>query len=356
MTATPDIEHKIQKLAETPTPSCLSVCFIIPAHNEERYIQRCIDSIHAQCSPHSFSAELQTIVVDSGSTDGTGKIAAELGAKVIVTPPGNAGTTRNVGAKQTDADVLAFVDADCVLPPEWLAHCLAHLTTPEVVAVGAPQACASRNATWVEQVWVDTIIPKEAEAFSEQNWLPAFNFLVRKEVFKKVGGFDEELSTCEDSDLSFRLSELGTLIRDTRVPVSHLGESKSVREFFRREMWRSRGNFQSAWKRGSIRSEFPSLFLPVAYLIVFCATLITYLVAITTVLSPALTSSHLGLTATILTIVTVATPYVLAIRKGGFKLLIPRSYLLAVYLLARSIGPLIPTPRIQREKLNSTES
>ena len=50
-------------------------------------------------------------------------------------------------------------------------------------------------------------------------WLPSANLAVRREVFERVGGFDESLTTCEDADLSYRLARQGVLLDDPEVIV-----------------------------------------------------------------------------------------------------------------------------------------
>ena len=228
----------------------LRVAFVVPARNEQRHLERCLRSILTQDLAVHPNAEKSLIVVDNQSIDETCEIAERLGAKVLSVEPGKPGRARNVGVAAADADYIVFVDADCVLPVTWLAQCLQHFEDEQVVAVGSIQAAAEARAPWVERVWVDAIIPKSPAEWERVDWLPAFNMMVRKSQFDAVGGFDESLQTCEDSDLSFRLSKEGELRRDHRVPVQHLGESRSLGEFFRRELWRSGGNFRSAIKRG----------------------------------------------------------------------------------------------------------
>ena len=328
---------------DTATDEHITIEFVVPARNEAKHIQRCLESIESLKFETFDNARIKMTVVDNASTDETIEIAEAFGAKIVSVLPGNPGRARNAGVSNTDATFIAFIDADCILPNDWLNHCLQHLMNNEVAAAGAPQALAPDTATWVERVWVEMIVSKSNEKWTSVSWLPAFNVLLRRIDFETIGGFDETLQTCEDSDLSFRLSSRGELRCDHRVPVRHLGESKSLGEFFRREMWRSRGNFRSAWKRGSFRQEFISLFVPVGYLCLLLITLITLLIDFPDDqwirFLPLLTA---GLLLTI--------PVAIACSKRGISNLAPRSSLIATYLIARGLGPLVPAARVERKK------
>lgn len=316
------------------------VRFIIPARNEAKHLAGCLEAIRDQ---RPSGCDWAVVVVDNASTDQTAEIARRYGAEVIDVPPGNPGRSRNAGAATApEADFFAFVDADCLLPPGWLARCLQHMADPSVVGCGAIQAGAPPEAPWVERTWVAAIAPPPSDRWQCVDWLPAFNLMVRAAAFRSLGGFDGTLLTCEDSDLSFRLRTHGQLRRDHQVAVRHLGESQTLSEFFRREMWRSGGNFRSVWRRGSLSGELPSLVIPFAYTAFCAAALVTLPVALwrSSLWAWAVT---LGAAALLI----VAPLLIAAVRYRGRRWL-PTGSLLAVYLLARGIGPFVTTRRVER--------
>ena len=104
------------------------------------------------------------------------------------------------------------------------------------------------TATWVETNWYYMAHCTEHEPFTKVEWLSTQNLIVRKDAFNKIGGFDESLITCEDCDLGYRLTENGQLILDHRVGFLHLGESQSLKQFYKREMWRASSNLQNLKK------------------------------------------------------------------------------------------------------------
>jgi glycosyltransferase involved in cell wall biosynthesis len=318
------------------------VSIIIPAYNEETFLPACLQSVSDQKS--SARGEIcEVIVADNQSTDMTCTIARSFGARIVGVQPGYPGRARNAGARIAEGDILAFVDADCVLPPEWLDYCLETLADNRVVATAVPQAAPEHDSTWVERAWFQ--LTKPARGITTVRWLPAFNFVLRREQFVQLNGFDESLRTCEDSDLSFRLSQYGSLILDGRICAKHLGESSTVWQSLRREMWRSAGNFNSAVRRGAVRNEMVSIAVPLAFLFALLSGII--------LLCAGFLLTSLFVAGGLLIASTMILPFAIAMRKGIYfwrqpLLFIQAYFLLLVYLSARAVGTLVPCSRLAR--------
>lgn len=331
---------------DSSTKSTTLVQFVVPAHNEEKHLGACLDSVCRQRLDSSQwdrdgQRTISFVVVDNQSTDGTAQIARDKGGEVISIVPGNAGRARNAGANLCNAQFIAFVDADCVLPPDWLQRCLVHFQQSDVIAVGSVQALADDDAPWVEREWLATTIKASTDESERVEWLPAFNLILRGDAFRSIGGFNEALETCEDSDLSFRLSEQGVLIRDYTCPVRHLGESRTVSEFFRREMWRSRGNFRSALNRGTAFSEAASLFVPIGFLVLLLFASAFLFAAIRS-------GGFWGIAALIAWGMVIAIAVVISILKRGRHISVQTPLLISIYLIARGLGPMVPARRVKR--------
>ncbi|MDB4540226.1 glycosyltransferase [bacterium] len=322
--------------------------FVIPARNEELHLDACLRSLKGQSTISENPLKLQLIVVDNASTDRTVEIASQHEATIVNVPPGNPGRARNAGVKHACHEYIAFIDADCVLPENWFVSTRNTLKQPQVVAVGCPQAGTPRDAPWVERVWVNTIIPAASANTKRVTWLPAFNLLLKRADFLAVGGFDESLETCEDSDLSYRLGQTGKLVCNAATPVRHLGESRTLAEFFQREMWRSRGNLASARKRGTLHKEFFSLFAPIFF------TCVAITLPFATIL--AVTTSTLAIEAVVAAwLCTLCIPMGISFKKGGTKEWLQRCVLIAVYLLARGAGLLVSGNRVERRSSDRGE-
>lgn len=323
----------------------LTVSFVVPARNEEAVIARCLASIYALSLPEC-ARRLDVIVVDNESTDATRGIAESYGAQVVVVSPGRPSRARNAGARHAQGALLAFVDADCELNSDWLSVCLAHFDDPTVVAVGAPQAVPDERASWVETSWHRLTAPPRPEV-SDVCWLPSFNFLVRAAAFHQVNGFDEALTTCEDSDLSRRLAAFGGMRCDSHTAVRHLGEPRTLKELFRREMWRGADNLRSAIKRRSVVAEWRSLFLPQ-----FVAGL--WILAVVTLAYSLLAGSASGLIAGLASLLlAVAVPVAFTLRRKVYPWREPRRFLqcatvLTAYIFARAVAVLANARRPER--------
>jgi glycosyltransferase involved in cell wall biosynthesis len=100
------------------------ISVIIPAHNAAAFIPRIIGAVTGQ---RPIDAELEVLVVDDGSADGTAEVARAAGAQVIrlVGGGGNPASARNRGAQAATGDPLVFLDADCIPADGWLAAILA---------------------------------------------------------------------------------------------------------------------------------------------------------------------------------------------------------------------------------------
>ena len=78
----------------------------------------------------------------------------------------------------------------------------------------------------------------------------------------ECSGFDESLATCEDVDLCYRVAQNYRVVEDTKIRCFHHGEPKTLRQVFRKELWRGRDNFLGVFRHGFRWDELPSLVLP----------------------------------------------------------------------------------------------
>src|SRR3989344_1887256 len=86
------------------------ISIIIPAYNEEKYLERTLQSIHEQTSD-----DYETIVVANGCTDNTEKIAQRYADRTFSINKPNVSLARNIGASHAKGDILLFLDADTQL-------------------------------------------------------------------------------------------------------------------------------------------------------------------------------------------------------------------------------------------------
>lgn len=224
----------------TPGTALPGVCVVVPAFNEEAYIARCLESVSRLDYPASL---LEVIVVDNGSRDRTVAIAQGCGCRVISHPGVRVGAVRNRGAQESRSEILAFLDADCVAPRDWVQHAVAEFAAnPRAAAVGGPYL-APVGASWYEKAWA----PRVSESRRLVKHLAGGSLFVRSSLFSSFSGFDATLNAGEDEDFCRRLGRAGhEVVELPACAVQHLGWPRSLREIYLRQRWQGSSQIQSA--------------------------------------------------------------------------------------------------------------
>jgi len=182
----------------------MHLSIIIPAFNEERLIERCLQSISTSLAANIkpvFTSEI--IVVNNNSTDNTAKLARQAGAQVVFEPINQIGRARNAGAAGATGDWLLFVDADSVLNPGLIADILRLIEDGKSVGCGSTLHMQGLPwwANWTLQLWTGTSILFR--------WAAGALIVCRSDAFRDVGGFNQELYAADEIRLSADLKQWG---------------------------------------------------------------------------------------------------------------------------------------------------
>jgi len=221
--------------AQSVSSAAVSISIIIPALNEERMIGRCLESLAAM----AFSRDrFEVLVVDNGSRDKTLEIAESfqdrLSLRILQEANVRISALRNLGARAAAGDILAFLDADCLAPEDWLDRIL-ELAHADGAGVLGANYLLPDNSTWVGSTWHRY---QEAPKSGEVSHVPAGDLIMRREDFLRLGGFDETIQTNEDYELCERARKSGMQVRAfPRIGVVHLGTAQSLQVFFRKQAW-----------------------------------------------------------------------------------------------------------------------
>jgi len=193
------------KILESDTLDEPRISVIIPSHNSESTIQRCIKSLISQSYPRK---KFEIIVVDDGSKDNSVNLAKTAGADyVIQTNPCSISIARNTGVKNSKGMLLAFIDSDCETQDDWLKTIDKELKESQVVGGVVKNGNPHSNVAWAEYF-------TEFGGFHEKRkrdytvLLPGCQIACTREAFQKSGGFlDGKFS--EDILFCMSLKEAG---------------------------------------------------------------------------------------------------------------------------------------------------
>ena len=195
------------------------VSVIMPCREEENYIGRALESILANDYPQSH---LEVLVIDGMSTDGTRKIIAEFARvhpfiKLLDNPRRITPAALNIGIAQARGDIIIRVDAHSTYPPDYFSSLVAWQEKTGADNVGGLWRILPGSATpMARAIAVGLAHPfGVGNAYyrigaSEPRWVDTVPFgCYRREVFARLGLFDEDHVRTEDDEFNLRLRKNG---------------------------------------------------------------------------------------------------------------------------------------------------
>lgn len=210
------------------------ISVVVPTYNEENFIEKCLLSLKNQSLPrHKY----EVIVSDSSSTDNTVKIAKEHADKVVKCKKVSAGFGRNYGAKNSNGELLAFIDADTLASRNWLKGIKEGLS--EAVACTGPVRALEKDVFYLRAFMRWWSFQSRASTLLGVPVFPGFNFSVRRKEFEEMNGFNSRDVTNEDLDLSLSLKKLGPVGFNSKMLVH-----TSTRRFREKSIFY---NIKNAW-------------------------------------------------------------------------------------------------------------
>jgi glycosyltransferase involved in cell wall biosynthesis len=208
-----------------------SISVIIPVRNEEKFIKRCIERLANQTYEKK---DIEVLVVDGMSEDGTREIIHRISRflannyrmkiRLIDNPKGQRAAALNIGIKEASGDIILRIDAKTIIPPDYIEKCVKTLIEKAADNVGGIQkpvidlesGTTDRDRTTQMAICIALSHPfgvgnarfrvGKKSGFVDTVYLGCF----RREVFDKVGLFDEEsVVISEDSDMNYRIKRAG---------------------------------------------------------------------------------------------------------------------------------------------------
>lgn len=201
----PDVTELADPSKAAPRAGRVSV--IVPTLNTARTLRACLESVRSQ-----DHGDIELIVVDNWSTDGTLDVARSL-ADVVEQAGPERSAQRNRGIAISTGEWVMWIDADMVLSPSCVSTALAVAGGAGVEAVAIPEATVGPGF-WTACRALERSCYVDSPALHNAR-------LLRRDILTRVGGFDESMSGPEDAHLRHRLRQAGVAVALTPVLIEH---------------------------------------------------------------------------------------------------------------------------------------
>ncbi len=180
----------------------MKLSIIIPTLNEEKYLPRLLHSLKEQ----NFS-DYEVIVSDAISEDQTQRVASDWGARVVVDSRRHPSYQRNTGAQSARGDILLFLDADTVLPSDFLAASLKEFIDRRLDGAGFYLRFNSPKKFYIIYRFIYNGVSCLAQYFKPV--VVGAGIMVKKSMHDSLGGFDETIFIGEDHEYCERILHWG---------------------------------------------------------------------------------------------------------------------------------------------------
>ncbi len=224
-----------------------SVTVIVPVRNGEPTIEPLLESLQRQDYDRK---KVEVIVVDGNSTDKTRDIVKKYPVKLVVEKKNGLNAARNTGIKNSNGEIIAFTDCDCVVSSNWITKIVENFKDPQVSCVGG--SAKGFNGDFISQYVDNSLVPfmplfKKRE---ELNMVKPFlrhpagcNMAFRRKVAEEVGFFDESIHYGFDEvEFTERVCKAGyKMVLDPNVFVWHKHRS-TLKEFLKQNFRYGRGS------------------------------------------------------------------------------------------------------------------
>lgn len=189
-------------------PTRISV--VIPHLNQPVLLDLCLRSLH-----QGVRRPDEIIVVDNGSAIGPEAVCETYpGVRLFLEPEPGPGPARNKGIAESSGDILAFIDADCLADPDWLAEAERRMRDPDAQILGGDVriSCADPARMTMLEAYESIFAFRMDRYIAREGFTGTGNLVVRRSAILDVGPF-AGLSIAEDRDWGQRATRMGYRIR-----------------------------------------------------------------------------------------------------------------------------------------------
>lgn len=184
-----------------------SFTVVIPAHNEEKYIGKCLRAV-ISASKYVYPDTVEIIVVANRCNDKTYAIAKHYGAKVLINNDKCISAIRNTGVKAANGEIVVTIDADSLMTKKSLSEIKEKLESGRYIG-GGTNIKFDRMSLGIAVSCMYVAANLIPIMLKNGGYLSGAMFWFYKKDFEAIGGFDESLISLEDMDLAKRLRAYG---------------------------------------------------------------------------------------------------------------------------------------------------
>ena len=177
----------------------MKLSVVIPAYNEEAYLPKTLSFLNESLSAIS---DAEVIVVDNESTDSTRRMAAGYSARIVDEPEHNIGKVRNTGGESASGDVIVFLDADTIVRPGLFEKIVQVMSDKKCLGGSVKVEYETANRGWVRLFMKSWLFWARFTKMRQG----ALQFC-RKDIFRKLGGYDDTIYVGEDIEFHWRLDK-----------------------------------------------------------------------------------------------------------------------------------------------------
>ncbi len=213
----------------------MNLTVIVPAFNEEAYIGATLDSIRAAASYLRTRSdfEVDLIVVDNNSDDGTAAVARDKGAAAVHEAVQGVARARNAGARLAEEGVLVFVDADVIVPPVLFDDICDAMIDSDCIGGAVDVDYGPRRISMRVYLRAWRVLARLT------GMAQGATQFCRRNVFEQVGGYDEGAWIGEDVDFYWNLRKFAKARGRTVRFIRHTRVRASARRFDKWPIWKT---------------------------------------------------------------------------------------------------------------------
>lgn len=186
----------------------MTVSLIIPALNEEKYLPETFTSVKKMDRRPD-----EIIVVNAQSEDKTAQIATSFGAEIVSVDRRSIGYSRQKGLEAASGDIVAFTDADTILPTNWLSTIFDHIEKDHVVGVFG--GFRVPDGPWWYRFYINIIQPFANTliyAIFKIPFATGQNMAFYRKNALSAGGFPVDFKIAEDIEIARRVMSAGKIV------------------------------------------------------------------------------------------------------------------------------------------------